>query len=127
MTDELELYAVRNREGHWFRAKGYGGYGETWVPELKSAKLYARIGQARGRVTYFAGNFPEHGVPEVVRLVARVVDPIPGEAERATKAIAKKWQREDALLERQHKDRLERAKRDLDRAKLALKSARVRP
>jgi hypothetical protein len=47
MTATLTLYAVRNREGKWFRAKGYGGYGDTWTPDIGKAKLYSKIARAR--------------------------------------------------------------------------------
>lgn len=30
-TQTLTLYAVRNEQGQWLRAKGFGGYGDTWT------------------------------------------------------------------------------------------------
>lgn len=68
MRIELLLYAVRNHEGKWFRSVGYGGGGRTWVDELKGAKIYAKIGQARGRVTFFANSRKELPIPELVEL-----------------------------------------------------------
>ena len=36
--NQLEFYAVRNREGQWFHRKGYSGYGETWVEDVEQAR-----------------------------------------------------------------------------------------
>jgi len=66
--EELELYAVRNKDGHWFRARGFSGSGESWVKEISGAKIYTKIGQARSRVTFFAKNYPAYGVPSIIRL-----------------------------------------------------------
>jgi len=66
----LLLYAVRNAEGKWFRAKGYGGYGDTWVNDVNSAKLYAKIGQAKSRCSFFYNKWPEFGVPHIVKIEA---------------------------------------------------------
>ena len=46
----LELYVVRNKEGKYFRTKGYSGYGDTWVDDIQKAKVYPKIGQARSRL-----------------------------------------------------------------------------
>ena len=64
--NELQFYGVRNKEGKWFRAKGYGGYGETWVKELKKARIYNRIGPARAQVSYFSNEYPEYGIPDII-------------------------------------------------------------
>ena len=34
----LKMYAVRNSDGLYFRARGYSGYGKMWVEDLKFAK-----------------------------------------------------------------------------------------
>jgi len=68
---ELRLYAVRNSDGKWFRSRGYGGYGDTWVEPLEKAKIYTKLGQARARVTFFANNYPEFPAPEIVELVVK--------------------------------------------------------
>lgn len=67
-TDTLEVYAVQNREGKWFRRKGYGGSGESWVDRFSAARIYNKIGPARGVVTWFAEAYPEYGIPNLVRL-----------------------------------------------------------
>ena len=63
--EELEFFAVRNREGQWFHRKGYSGQGETWVEEVLQARIYTKIGPARAQVTFFAKNWPSFGVPEI--------------------------------------------------------------
>lgn len=111
MIAALTLYAVRNREGRWFRSKGYGGYGETWTTEIGKAKLYTKIGQARGRVTFFASKWPEYGTPDIVEFVATERSVLP-EAERVQKVAAKKAEQEAARKVRQHAAEVERATRD---------------
>ena len=62
----MKIYVVRNSEGKYFRAIGYGGYGSNWVDELSRAKFYTKIGQAKSRVTYFFGDDPSFGCPEIL-------------------------------------------------------------
>ncbi len=57
---KLILYAVQNHEGKYFRAKGMNGYGDSWVDELKTAKIYPRIGPARSCVTFWNNLSIEH-------------------------------------------------------------------
>lgn len=84
----LVLYAVRNRDGQYFRSKGYG-YGDTWVDELKKARIYAKIGPARGTVTFFANAYPQFGIPEILEL--RVNDVVVlQETERVQKSMDRK-------------------------------------
>jgi hypothetical protein len=66
--EDLELYVVRNKEGKYFRSKGYGGYGSNWVDELKKARIYAKIGPARSQVSFWGTNYPQYGIPEIVVL-----------------------------------------------------------
>ena len=81
----MNLYAVVNRDGQYFRRKGYGGYGVTWVESLENATLYSNISTARSRVGYFTRNWPEFGVPQIVEYALSEVRRI-DETERATKA-----------------------------------------
>jgi len=84
---KMKLYAVRNAEGKWFRRKGYGGYGATWVDDFSKATIYNKIGSARSRVTFFAKTWPEYGIPDLVELnvtSTKVLD----ETERVEKLLA---------------------------------------
>jgi len=113
-SNDLSFFAVRNKEGKWFRRKGYGGYGETWV-ELKGARLYTRIGGARTQVTYFSNAYPEFGVPEIVEFTVSATK-IHNEEERVKKQAEKK-------LLQQKKNLAFHAKMDYDRAVLNLKTS----
>lgn len=77
MDIKFSLYAVRNHEGLWFRAKGYGGYGKSWVDDLSKARIYARVGPAKAQVSYCAQNYPDKPLPLIVELVVsnyRIID-----------------------------------------------------
>jgi len=88
MTDEIKLYAVRNAEGQWFRRKGYGGYGKTWVDNFSAARIWNKIGHARAQVTYFAKHYPQYGIPELVELTVTGFEVL-DETERVTKVLGK--------------------------------------
>jgi len=65
---KIKFYAVRNKEGKWFRRKGYGGYGDTWTNNFGQARIYSRIGPARGVISFFANNYPTYGIPSLLEL-----------------------------------------------------------
>lgn len=116
MTDEiLELFAVRNRDGQWFRAKGYGGDGATWVNKIERARIYAKVGPAKACVTFFAKRWPECGTPDVVRLVVTRLEAI-DQAERAAAAIRKIRTAEATRARGRARCQLESARRQLARA-----------
>lgn len=64
----LKFYVIKSKDGKYFRAKGYGGYGESWVDDIKKARVYQKPGGARGVVTWFANNWPTFGIPDLVEL-----------------------------------------------------------
>lgn len=68
----MNLYAVQNQEGKFFKSIGYGGHGSNWVDTLEKAKFYAKIGQAKSRVTYFYGAWPEYGCPKIIKFTLDV-------------------------------------------------------
>ena len=117
-TISLSLYAVRNKEGKYFRAKGYGGYGSNWVDNIEQAKIYPKIGQARSRVTFFANNFPTFGVPDLIELKvtqAIVVD----ETKRVDNAIKKKEREILNKKIREAERKVQKAQNELNSAKSA--------
>lgn len=61
----LEMYVVINDNGQFFHAVGYGGYGMTWVDDIKDAKIYGKLGPARSRVTWFSSNYPKFSTPKI--------------------------------------------------------------
>ena len=74
----LSLYAVRSKDGKFFKNIGYGGGGgkKSWVDSLDKAKIYAKIGQARSRVTFWEKNYPEYGRPDLIELVVEKINVI---------------------------------------------------
>lgn len=112
---ELKVYAVRNTKGLFFRSKGYGGYGENWVKDLKDAKIYLKIGTARRVVTFYNNlENKDYGAPELIQLTlsnAIVLD----ETNRLVKAKIKK--QKDVLSQKINnaERKLRMAKDELDR------------
>lgn len=64
----LKLYVIKSKDGKYFRAKGYGGYGDSWVDNIKKARVYQKPNGARGVVTWFANNWPAYGIPDLIEL-----------------------------------------------------------
>lgn len=89
----LEFFIVRNQEGKYFRSKGYGGSGDSWISEIKKAKVYQKIGPARSVVTWFTSNFPKYGMPDIIHIKAGEVT-ILDEKKRVEKTIDKKKKKE---------------------------------
>jgi len=77
-TEEVQLnfYAVRNKEGKWFRAKGFGGGGDSWVDNLSKARIYANPGPAKTQITFWAKQYPQYGTPNLVRITTGVLEVI---------------------------------------------------
>ncbi len=111
----LTLYAVRFDDGKWFRSRGYGGYGDHRVPELKDAKLYSKIGQARGRVTFFAKRWPEYSAPSIVELHVTQLQVV-NDGDRVQKTLAKNEARERKRKEEQRLNNVGIAKSELKAA-----------
>jgi hypothetical protein len=114
----MKLYVVRNQEGKYFRSKGFGGYGQSWVSDLASAKFYAKIGQAKSRCTYWYKTFPGYGCPDLIEIdidsVPRIVIPM---KETCDKSIQKGKIREAREEENRRQYKLEAAQRSLEDAK----------
>lgn len=115
-NDELVVYVVRNSKGQYFRAKGMSGYGDSWVDDINRAKIYPKIGGARGTVTYFAQN-PNFPIPEILKLTVTKVE-VMDETKRVEKVLNKKAREEQEQKARQ-------AKRDLEEAQVKLQSAQA--
>jgi hypothetical protein len=116
----IKFYAVRNKEGKWFRAKGYGGYGETWVEELNRARIYNKPSSARSQVTYFATNYATYGVPDLVEFSIGEIH-ILDESQRVADSKRKKeiTARNQVVWRRQYE--VDEAKRNLEAAQKKLK------
>lgn len=118
-VDELFFYVVRNSDGEFFRAKGYGGYGKTWVSEITKARVYTKIGPARASVSYFANHYPEYPSPTILKMGVGAVEVI-NEAERVEKQKIKKQEAEERRKARQAKRNLEHAQKEFEASKAKL-------
>jgi hypothetical protein len=116
----LELYVVRNQDGKFFRAKGYQGSGNTWVDDIKNARLYAKIQPARTAVTFFTKNYPKFGRPEILKLEVASFSVI-DEKDRVDKAIDKLKKEEQARNERNRLNNIHYAKEKLKSAQNEIK------
>ena len=115
----LKVYAVQNRDGQYFRAKGYGGCGDTWVDSLTKARIYPKSGPARAQVTFFANNYPKYGIPTLVELhVTKTV--ICQEAERVKKSQDRKAKYEAEQERRDATWKLQVAQRTLSEAQATI-------
>jgi hypothetical protein len=120
LPEPCKLYAVRNREGKWFRSKGYGGYGDTWIEDFGRAKLYHKLGQARARVTFFSNRWPEYGLPDIVVFTITGGEVLGGEVERSARIKERRKKTEAKAAVREQEWAKERAERDLQDAQRRL-------
>jgi len=118
---KLILYAVRNKEGKWFRSKGQNGYGKSWVDSIENAKIYTKIGQARSRVSFWANAFPDYGIPDLIKIHATSFEVVE-ETTRVKKVKEKKDKAEAERNLRHKKWEVERAEKELADAQNRLKN-----
>lgn len=89
----LNFYAVRSQDGKWFRSKGLYGSGNSWVEDLTKAKIYSKPGPAKSQITFWAKNYPEFGIPDLVRITTGVCEYL-DQTERVKDRIQKIKQKE---------------------------------
>lgn len=86
---DLNFYAVRSQDGKWFRSKGQHSYRpSSWVDNITEAKIYSKPGPAKAQVTFWAKNYPEFGVPHLVRITTGECQYL-DQGERVTKVLFK--------------------------------------
>jgi hypothetical protein len=122
-NEELVLYAVRSQQGQYFRAKGYEGYGSSWVPTLQDAKIYGKIGPAKRQATFWGSHYPKFGTPDVIKITLASLEVIDQKA-RVDKFKIKKAQEEAREKERRAKDKIKRAQADIAKAKRDMEAAK---
>jgi len=93
MSEQLELYVVKSKDGKYFRSRGAISSRFSWVDHLKEAKIYSKIGPARSQVTYWSSHYPEYGTPYIVILTI-AEEKILDEDERVKNSIFKIAKRE---------------------------------
>lgn len=116
---ELNFYIIRNKEGKYFRRKGYGGYGDNWVTDVLKARVYSKIGPARGVVGFYANNYPSYGVPDLLHFKVSdftVID----ETARVTKAKERKEKSKTAQKIREKEWEIQHAQQQLEEAQATL-------
>lgn len=112
---KLSFFAVRNGAGEFFRRKGYGGYGDSWVPKIEQARIYTKIGHARSIVTFFSAN-KGYEVPEIIEFEARPVRVVDENARVKKRASTKADRRRKLEIKKAEED-LAHAQRNLARAR----------
>lgn len=114
--NSIAFFVVQNSEGKFFRRKGYGGHGDTWVDGLATARVWTKISGARSIVTFFANHYLNYPPPKIVKLTVAATEII-DETERIAAARAKKQkklERREIWLAEQN---LKKAKEEFNRAK----------
>lgn len=106
--ESLEFFVVVNSEGKYFRRKGYGGSGDTWVTSITTARVWTKITGARATVTFFGKTYPQYPVPKIIKMTVSKSEEI-DETARVAKVI--------------EKDRIQRENAGIIAAKLRLKEA----
>ena len=116
----ITVYLVRSQDGKWFRAKGLYGTGDSWVEDVKMARVYTKIGSARSCVTWWSREFPSYGVPDIVELHS-TSGVILNEKERVNKAVKKIEEEKMASEIRNQLHQFELAQQRLNEAEHRLK------
>lgn len=87
-TIELNLYAVRSKDGKWLRSKGYGGGGPNWIDSFDRAKIWTKAAPAKSQITTWARLYPQFGVPDLVLIKSGLVQYL-DQTERTKESIRK--------------------------------------
>ncbi len=118
---QITLYAVRNSDGKWFRARGYGGYGDSWVDDFTSiqVRLYPKVGTARAQVSFFAKNYPQFPVPEIVEFTLTGLKVL-NEEKRVSKVAQQREVREASAEKKRRERELQNAEAEFNRARVKL-------
>jgi hypothetical protein len=122
VSEDLILYAVRNKKGQYFHNVGYGGYGRSWVNTLQEARIYGKIGPAKRQVTYWGSHYPEYGIPELLKITMGKIEII-DQNERVSKFKVKKAREEAAQKKRDAEEKILDAKREIARLNREMEKA----
>ncbi len=112
--EELKFYAIKNSQGQYFHRKGYSGYGDTWSDDASQARIYTKLGQARGQVTYFS-SYTQFPVPTIVEISIGEIKEL-DETDRIAQAKAKKAHAIAAQEKRNKEAALKKAIQDMKKA-----------
>lgn len=118
---KLVLYAVRSKDGKWYKSRGQGVSGPRWVDGIDAAKIYTKPGPAKSIITWWAKNYPEFGVPDLVEITAREAKVIKQEdrvekaKQKESEANARYKVKEQQMHLKIAKQRVAEAQEELDR------------
>jgi hypothetical protein len=108
---DIKIYLIRSKTGAWLGAKGK----DHWVTNVQEARIYTKKALARGQITWWANNYPEYGIADLIELNVGEGE-ILSEEQRVKDSI-NKIQKEKAEQEERNRNwRLEQAKESLKRA-----------
>lgn len=114
----IEVFLIRNQEGKFFRAVGYSGYGPSWVDDISDAKVYLKSGPARSRCTWWARNYPDYGIPDIVRFTIRYEEgEVLNEKDRVNKSIKRIENEKNQQEQRRLQHEIEKKQAELDKLK----------
>jgi len=116
----LSVYAVRNKEGKFFKSKGSYDIYVNWVDDINKAKIFIKTGGARTLMTWFAEKHGIDNLPELLKLSVTGIE-VMDEASRIEKTIKKKSESQAKHLKTFAEMRLKNAQRDFDKAQAELK------
>lgn len=126
MTQTIELnlsvYLVQSQDGLFFRAKGYNGYGDSWVKDPTKARVFVKIGAARAQVTFWANHYPQFGIPKLIELksVHGVILEETSRVERAKERKQKKILRREEINLKYQQQALDEDLKNLELRKIEL-------
>lgn len=109
----VKFYAIVNNENKFFRRKGYGGYGESWVDDIERARIYAKPGVAKRQITWWAKQHPKYGAPRLVEITGSITA-IHDQEGRVREIVNKEKELEEKRKLTNARHNYEAAKRDYE-------------
>lgn len=110
----MKLFIVQNKKGKYLRNKGFDGKNPikstNWVDKIEDAKIYTKIGTAKGRVTFFYNNYPKFGCPVLLEFDLGKMAPTVIDLEKETSKKIAKIKKKQAENEAAYKEYMIRHK-----------------
>lgn len=103
----MKIFIVQNKQGKYLRSKGFDGKNPikstNWVDKIEDAKIYTKIGTAKGRVTFFFHNYPKFGCANILEFDLTKMQPTVIDLEKETTKKVAKIKQKEAEREAQRK------------------------
>jgi hypothetical protein len=104
----MKIFIIRNKEGKYLRSKGFDGRSPikptNWVDKIEDAKIYTKIGTAKGRITFFFNNYPKFGCPLLLEFNLSEMQPKVIDLEEETTKKVAKIKKKQAAIEAAYKE-----------------------